>query len=290
MRAATASSVWIANTPPPATAWPVARYLQAIGDAAMTGARWVVAIDPDFQKKLLAGDAGAGANWKRMMQALAFYEEHKEWRAAHAAGRLALIEDAPSGALLSGGVLDMIAVKHTPVRPIPSGRVGPGAMQGAQMAVNVDPGSLTESQKEALKGFTRAGGTLLTGPPGWKFPEPKPGQITLEKGDLEKLDQIWKEMNAMTGRRNLGARLFNVSSMLSNLVEMPDGRLVLHLVNYSDYAVENVTVHVLGKHKSATLFRPDGASVVIQGYEVEEGTGFDIDKMETLASLELSRD
>jgi hypothetical protein len=289
VRASTVAPVWIGNGPPPGKSFPVQRYFQAIGDAAMTGARWVVSLDADFQKRLIAGDARAIADWKRINQALAFYEEHNDWRAAQAAGKLALIEDAPSGALLSGGVLDMIAVKHTPVRPIPNPALTQDAMAGSSMAVNVDPASLTDQQKEALKAFTRAGGTLLTGPPGWKFPTPQPGQITLEKADLDKLDEIWKELNSMTGRRNLGVRLFNVASMLSNLVETKDGKVVLHLVNYSDFAVENVTVHVLGQFKSAKLYRPDGQPITIAGYEVEDGTGFDIDQIGSLGALELSK-
>ena len=154
----------------------------------------------------------------------------------------------------------MIATKHTPVRPVPIERLDAKALGASQLAVNVDPESLTADQKDVLKAFTRAGGTLLTGPPGWKFPMPQKGQITLEKDDLKKLDDIWRELNSLTGRKNLGARLFNVSSMLSNVLELSDGGEVLvHLVNYSDFPVENVTVHVLGAYKSASLYRPDGA-------------------------------
>jgi hypothetical protein len=289
VRASTAAPVWIANVPPAGKSFAGERYIQAVGDAAMTGAHWVVALDSDFQKRLLAGDARALNDWTRINQALAFYELHQDWAASQAYGKLALIEDEPTGALLSGGVLDMIAVKHTPVRPIPNPSLGRDAMAGASMAVNVDPAALTEQQKDALKAFTRAGGTLLTGPPGWKFPAPRPGQITLEKADLEKLDEIWKELNSLTGRRNLGVRLFNVASMLSNLVETKDGKVVLHLVNYADYPVENVTVHVLGQYKSATLYRPAAQPLKIAGYEVEDGTGFDIDQIGPLGALELSK-
>jgi hypothetical protein len=289
VRASTTAPVWIANTPPAGKSFAADRYIQAIGDAAMTGAHWVMALDSDFQKRLLAGDAHALNDWKRINQALAFYEQHEDWSTAQAYGKLALIEDEPTGALLSGGVLDMIAVKHTPVRPIPNPRLSSDAMAGSSMAVNVDPESLNERQKEELKAFTRAGGTLLTGPPGWKFPAPRPGQITLEKADLQKLDEIWKELNSMTGRRNLGVRLFNVASMLSNLVETKDGKVVLHLVNYSDYPVENVTVHVLGQYKTATLYQPAAQPVKIAGYEAEDGTGFDIDRMGPLGALELSK-
>ena len=97
-------------------------------------------------------------------------------------------------------------------------------MKDAKLAVDVDPASLDAAQKETLKNFTRGGGTLLSGPPGWKFPMPKVGEITLGKDDFAKLDEIWKEVNGMTGHTNLGARLFNVSSMLSNLLESRDGK------------------------------------------------------------------
>ena len=185
----------------------------------------------------------------------------------------------------------MIATKHTPVRPVPKRRLAPTALATSTMAVNVDPESLSPEQKDALKSFTRAGGTLLTGPPGWKFPVLKGDQITLEKDDLKKLDDIWHELNSLTGRKNLGARLFNVSSMLSNVSEIPGRNQVLvHLVNYSDYPVENVTVHVLGNYKSAVLERPDGPPVRIDGYSVDEdGTGYDVDRVATVGTLVLQK-
>ncbi|HLJ16909.1 MAG TPA: hypothetical protein VKV15_20615 [Bryobacteraceae bacterium] len=286
--ASTNKPIWIANQPPPKANLNVTRYLQAIGDAAMTGAHWVVALDPDFNQRLLAGDPAALKDWLRIGQNLRFYEEHKDWRAARPHSQLALVEDASSGALLSGGILDMIAVKHTPVLPVPVPKLHSDSMRDAKMAVNVDPGSLNDHQKEILKAFTRAGGTLLTGPPGWKFPEAKPGQITLEKADLDKLDEIWKELNSMTGRKNLGARLFNVSTMLSNLLESPDGKqVILQLVNYSDYPVENITVHLLGKFQHARLYRPEAAPKDLSPYEVEDGTGVDVDNMSALATLVL---
>ncbi len=290
VRASTNAMVWIANQPPPGKTYPVARYLQAIGDAAMTGARWVVALDDDFNTKLLARDKPALEGWKRIAQVLEYYERNRQWRSAQPFAQLALVEDVDSGALLSGGILDMIAVKHTPVRPVPKSHVDQDTLSASKMAVNVDPESLTPGQRDVLKAFTRAGGTLLTGPPGWKFPMPRPDQITLEKDDLKKLDDIWRELNSMTGRKNLGARLFNVSSMLSNLLEMPDHTTVLlHLVNYSDFPVENVTVHVLGKYREAKLFRPEGDPLPVSGYPVDDGTGFDIDKVQSVGTLVLQR-
>ncbi|MDX2153290.1 MAG: hypothetical protein SFV54_21270 [Bryobacteraceae bacterium] len=275
-KAASKGVVWIGVRPPEKNTFRVERYLQAIGDAAMSGARWVVALDADFEKRLLGGDDRARKDWERMARHLRFYEEHREWRGLDPYGLLALVEDTP-GALLSGGILDMIAVKHTPVRPMPTRRLQGGALRGAQMAVNVNPETLSAEQQEALRTFARSGGTLLTGPPGWKFPAVPDGQITLADEAVKTLDTIWKELNSMTGRRNLGVRLFNVASMLSNLTATADGKtLYLHLVNYSDYPVDSVTAHVLGRWTKAKLYTPEGPPKDLEIYPVDEGTGIDI--------------
>lgn len=287
-RAATDSPVWIANVPPPRTVVTTERYTQAIADAAITGARWVVALDEDLAQRLLRRDDKALKAWDQIAAHLRFYELHREWRAMQPAGALAVVEDVESGALLSGGVLDMIAVKHTPVRPVPNRRLTDAAMADSRMAVDVDPSQLTAEQKAVLTAFTRRGGTLLNGPAGWKFPTPKDGQITMSDEETKKLDEIWKEVNAMTGRRNLGVRLFNVSSMLSNLVASPDQKSwVLHLVNYADYPVENVTVHLQRKFTKAKLLTPDGKQQDIALYENEDGSAADIDRIATVGSLVL---
>ena len=285
-RASTQSAIWIANAPPEKTAIGVSQYLHAVGDAGLAGARWVVALDEDLNRRVLARDPAALLVWRQIGAHLKYYEEHKDWRAMRAHSNLALVEDVDTGALLSGGVLDMIAVKHTPVRPIPYAKISPAAMQGTKIAVDVNPPALSPEQREVLKAFTRSGGTLFTGPPGWKFRSLRKDEITLEKVDLDRLDEIWKELNSLMGRTNLGARLFNVSSMLSNLLEAPDQKqVVLQLVNYTDFPVENITAHVLGSFHTAKLLRPNQPPRTLETYAVEDGTGIDIDQIGALATL-----
>jgi hypothetical protein len=282
------ATIWIANQPPAKTIVTGARYLQVYADAAISGGRWVIALDNDFAARLHNGDADATGDWRRLSQLARFFEGHAEWRGLGEEGKLALVQDPAKGGLLSGGILDMIAVKHTPVRPVPKQHLSPDALKGATLAVNVDSESLTAEQKEILRNFTRSGGTLLTGPPGWKDPTPNAGSITLEKAELERLNDIWRDVNNMVGRRNLGVRLFNVSSMLSNFLGTPDGKTaVLHLVNYSDYPVENVTVQFLGDYKKATLLAPDGTAKPLEVYPTEEGGGVDIAKVGVCATIKL---
>ncbi|MBI2685458.1 MAG: hypothetical protein HYX27_04010 [Acidobacteria bacterium] len=287
-RALTSNPVWIANTPPTGKAYPISRYLQVAAEAAMCGARWVIALDKDFEKRLLSNDANAVRDWRKLASLLAFIESQKEKLQWPAAGQLTLIQDAASGSMLSGGILDMIAVKHTPVRPIPASKMKLKEMRGAVMAVNVSPSTMTSAEREVLAQFTRSGGTVLTGPKNWQFPTPREGQVVLDERELTKLDAIWKEVNTLTGRRNLGARLFNAGTMLSNLTESPDhGKQLLHLVNYTDFPVESITVHMLGNWKKATLLQPGVPPKILETYPTEEGTGIDIPEMSWYAILEL---
>jgi hypothetical protein len=285
-RASTKSVIWMANQPPAKMVIPAARYLQAIGDAAMVGARWVVSLDADLAQRLLSREEKALAAWTEITRTLGFYAAHPEWNRWEAWGNLAIVQDSSSGGLISGGILDMISVKHTPVRPVPIPDLGDSRMKGATMAVNVDPAAMSAAQKEVLRRFTRGGGTLLTAPPGWKFPPQQDDQITLGKDDIETIDSMWKEINSMTGRRNLGARMFNVASTLTHMAASPDGKkLVIQFVNFSDYELENITVHLLGNYRSVSLLLPGEAPRALKTFEADEGTGVEIAKMNSVAAL-----
>jgi hypothetical protein len=171
---------------------------------------------------------------------------------------------------------------------VPRQRLSPEALAGAKMAVNIDGDSLTPEQKEILRAFARGGNMILNGPPGWKDPSPAAGAITLEKTELERLGDMFRDINSMIGRRNLGVRLFNVASMLSNYVSAPDGKsAVVQLVNYSDYPVDDVTLHYLADFPRATLITPEGAEKKLEVYKTEDGYGVDLARISTCAAIRL---
>src|SRR5206468_1098218 len=72
--------LWIANEPPPKTVVTGARYLQVIADAAISGARWVLAFDSDFARRLHSRQADALSDWRRMGSLIGYFEQHPEWR------------------------------------------------------------------------------------------------------------------------------------------------------------------------------------------------------------------
>jgi hypothetical protein len=286
VRAATDRAFWLSAPPPPKSVVTLSRYLQMIADPAMVGGRWILDFEPEFFTRLAANEAKAAKDFKRINQLLEFFEKYRKFQTLPAFGQLAVVGDVVNGALLSGSVLDMITVKHTPVRPVPFKAVDAKAFDRATMAVNVDPQSLDAKQQQVLKDFTRAGGTVLTAPPGWRMPAPRPDQIVTDAEEVKKLDQIWKEVNGLMGRRNLGVRLFNVSSMLSNMLGPPDGsRVIVYLVNYSDFPVDSIAVHLLGKYSKVTIHWPERAPKPLSPYENEDGTGVDIDILESAAIL-----
>ena len=288
VRAWGGTPLWIANLPPERSVITAQRYQQVIADAAASGARWVVALDGALAAALAKREAAALKTWQGIGAMAAYFEGHPEWRTLGQLGKLAVVQDPAKGGLVSGGILDMIAVKHTPARPVARERLSAEALRGATMAVNLDAEAMTPEQTEVLRNFTRGGGVLLTGPSDWKDRAPEAGRFTLEKAELERLNEIFRDVNSLVGRRNLGVRLFNVASMLSSALVSADGKTeIVHLVNYSDYPVENVTMHFLGEFKRATLLSPGGAAQALEIYRTEDGWGVDIDKVGVCATIRL---
>lgn len=282
-------TIWVSSAPPAGTIVPGERYLQAIADCAMAGGRWVVSLDSDFAARLGKREPAALRDWKRMGAMLAYFEQHPEWRDYKPAGKLAVVQDPENGALVSGGILDMIGARHTPVRPVPVARLSPEALAGSAITVNVAGAALPAAKQEVLKGFARGGGTLLNAPAGaLAGHSPEAPTLALEKAELESVADLWRDVQSLIGRRNLGVRLFNVSAMLSNLLASPDGKtVVLHLVNYSGYPVENVAVHLDGSFRSARLLSPDGEEKNLELYPVEGGVGVDVPSVSVCATLRL---
>jgi hypothetical protein len=195
-----------------------------------------------------------------------------------------------SGALYSGGFLDMIGARHVPVTVAPASRINEARLPGVRLLLNIDPSSLTPEQKQRVQEIARGGAMVVNGPPGWKLDAgADPSRITFDEKQIKQLDEAWREINSLIGRRNFAVRLFGAPSMLSALKATP-GRetLALHLVNYSDYPVESISVHVDGKFTKATLLTPQGERPG-DLYAMEEGTGVDIDRVEDVAILLIER-
>lgn len=283
------TAVWIGVRPPADRVMTGENFVHAIGDAAMSGARWVLSLTPSFVNEVAGGKPKAVEEWARVKRVLSFYEANRRYWDLPAAGQVGLVIGAPTGALLSGGLVDMFASRQTPVVPLPPEKLAPERLGGLKMLINVDPSKLEVAQNEALRDAARRGARLLLGPPGWKLELPPEDQITFAKEQVATVDSMWKEINGAIGRSNQGVRLFNAGGLLSNLAATPDGRtLVLHMVNYTSYPVESLTVYALGQYKRVRWLTPQGERTP-ETFEVDEGTGISIDRIVDVGMLVMER-
>src|SRR5262249_30224591 len=154
---------------------------QAIGDAAIVGARWIVSLDRDLDRRLLARDPDAIKQWRTIAGYLSYYESHPEWRGYKAYSRMAVIQDAANGGLLSGSLLDMLTSQRSSVKVVPPGKLDAEALRGTHVVLDVDPSALGPAQQKAIDDFVNAGGTLINPPAKWRFPDTSDDQIILER-------------------------------------------------------------------------------------------------------------
>jgi hypothetical protein len=288
LRAATDAAVWLGERPPVKTLIPPDRYALAVADAAMAGARWIVAMDDDLQKRLLDHEGGALRAWQRINEYIRYFDDKPEWRGYRPYSQFALVEDSGSGGLLSSGLLDMLSVQHTAVRAVPTRRLSAKTLQGARVVLNVDAEAMDAQQKQDLQSFKESGGVLVNAPRGWRFPPISPDQTVPNRSQIDHMQPIWEPTYNATARKNFGIRTFNTSSVLFHLLAAPDGKsLLVHLLNYADLPAQDVTVYVLGTWKRARLYRPDGPVEELPVYPVKDGMGVDVAKISVLATLRL---
>jgi hypothetical protein len=288
VRAATSAAVWLGERPPGGTVFPAQRYCLAVADAAMAGARWIVALDRDLQKRLLEGDRSAIQDWNKITGYVRYFAAEPEWREYRPFSEFALIQGAGSGGLLSSGLLDMLSVQHTAAKPVPTGTMSAQALHSARVVLNVDADSLKAQQKHDLEAF-QAGGGIVIGPPAdWHFPKTSPDQTVPSRQQMNQMQPVWEATYNATARKNFGVRTFNTSGVLFNLLATSDGKsMLVHLLNYQDLPADDVTVFVLGNWKRARLYRPDAPMREMPVYSVKDGTGVDIQKIPVLATLRL---
>ncbi len=283
LRASIDGVLWLAAPPPEGMVVPPERYGIAIADAAAAGARWIVSLDRDLEKRLLAGNAEALEDWKRITGYARYFEDHREWRAYQPFGRMALTQDPESGGLLSAGLLDLMFAQHIAARAVPASRFNAASLSGVKTVIRI-----SNADQRVLDDFVRSGGALVSPPPEWRFGADSAGATTPNKLQLRRIQEIWEMLYNATARKNFGARTFNTAGILFNVLASPDQkRLLVHLVNYTGYPADTITVHALGTWKKAWLYRPEGAVTEVPVYPVKDGTGIDLDQLDVVATLML---
>jgi hypothetical protein len=249
LRSEVSDAIWVASRPPPGQAFPLRRYEQVMGDAALAGARWIIDIDEKMASSLVAGDPAARKDWSQLTRLAAFLRAIPDLGKLEPYSRLGVSVAPPTGGLVSGGVLDMIGAQHIPFHVVNTGK-------GMEQFFDFADNSIV------------------------KFPKTSLGRTLVRAEDVGSLEPVYRRVEVIVGRTNFGLRVFNGAGILSAPYSLPGGAVGILLVNYTSYPAENITLHVLGTWKKATLEAPGQPPKTLNIYSVKTATAVEIDSLD----------
>ena len=86
-------TVWVGFDPAPGAKLAAEAYELAVADSASHGARWVISLDDGLRADLAAKKQPAADTWKKLIDTVAFFEQHKELRTYQPNGLVAIISN-----------------------------------------------------------------------------------------------------------------------------------------------------------------------------------------------------
>jgi hypothetical protein len=282
-RSASWRPVWISYEPDHGTA---ADYERSVADAAVAGGRWIVALDDGLRSKLRRNDASAVDTWRRLGACLRFAEQNAEWRSFGPYARLGFILDTASRDQdLQDEYLKLVARRQAPYRVIVRSKLESGSLEGlrAVLATALDPP--TGPERKLLGAFAEGGGVVVVGPSWGDAPKDRTfAEVPAGKGRIV----VYRDPDPETVARDMkelsvdeaGMMAFNVPSVLTYASAGIDGKRVLvQLLNYSDYPATAITIRLAGTFKTARLLQPNAAPSTLSISAAEGKTDVAIPKL-----------
>jgi hypothetical protein len=257
-------SVWIAYQPDHGST--AADYARSVADAAVAGGRWIVGLDDTLRSKLRRNEGAAVDAWRHVGACIRFAEQNSEWRSFEPYGNLGLILDtASTDPDMEDEYLKLVARRQVPYRVIVRSQLGSASLAGLRAVLATVLVPPTPPERKVLREFAERGGVVVVGPSWGDAPKDRPfAEIAVGKGrvivyrdpDPETVARDMKELSV----EEAGMMVFNVPSVLTYASRTGDGkRLLVQLLNYSDFPATAITIRVNGSFKTARLFVPDAA-------------------------------
>jgi hypothetical protein len=244
-------------------------YERALADAAAAGGHWIVSLDDAFRAKLRARDFSALETWRRISSYLKFAGSHPAWRAVAPYGNVGIVLDpASTNPGVTDEYLNLVSRRQVPYRLM--ARTGLNAAAVAKfralVVTELDPPSTAE--RKLLQDFAENGGLLVAGPSWGGAPQTEPfAEVSASKGRVVVYKDpdpgtVARDLKELLSDDDLGVVLFNVPSVITFASGGAPGQpLLVQLLNYSDHAVEAITLRVAKKVRSARLETPEGPAV-----------------------------
>ena len=290
-------AVWMVFDPSQQVKLSTEGYLLAVADVAAYGGRWVISLDSQMLAGLASQAAPAMDAWKRIVGALAFFEQNKPVRTFEPTTRLAVISNF-SGAdrFLAEETLNLLPRLREPFRAIARSQAAAASFDGLQGILYADQEPPDAKLRQKLIAFAKGGGTLFVRSK-WPNPEGSPAPLSpaeayllfnvrsLGKGRLATAKEddpdayfVCADIQNILSHRGDVVRLYNGASMNYYLHASPKGgQGAIHLLNYSRRpGSDGVVLYVKTPYRSARFVSPEIASPVALEWAPQKAGGAEL--------------
>jgi hypothetical protein len=285
-----AESIWLLYDPPGENTIVLSEsYVIAVADCLAYGGHWVISLDDLLRSGMASNDPPATATWKRLIRAVEFFEQHKQWRTYRPNSVVGVLSDfSGPNEDLSQELLNLLSRRLLPYRVLDKSRVSNAAFDGLEEIVYVDEDAPDNDLRQKILAFVRDGGLLLAGSK-WKtegsvmpgLTHPRFEVHRLGKGRLatskeETLDPylVAADAHLLLSHANDLVRFYNTGASTAFYTTLPNGRRsLLQLVNYTTAlsASNAVTVWFRRPYRYAQLWQIGSDSPVVLKKSAELG-------------------
>jgi hypothetical protein len=302
-------TVWVGFDPPPQAKLAAEAYVLAVADPASHGARWVISLDDQLRADLTAKKQPAADTWKKLIDTVAFFEQHKELRTYQPHGLLAVMSSFTGPDFDAGEeAVNLLPRLRQAFRVIARSRAAGASFAGLQAIFYVDKEPPEAALRQKLLAFARDGGILFV-PSTWPNPEGPPAPAepyllfsmrTVGKGRLavckeaqpDAYDTVADIQNIMSHRNDL-LRLYNAPSANFLYETTAQGKQgVIQLLNYSRRpGSDGPLFYVKEPYKSARLVSPEIASPEELQWAPQEAGGAELSlpRLSVYGAIELEK-
>jgi hypothetical protein len=249
-----------------------AAYTIALADTAAAGARWMMSLDAELQKGLPAGNDSALQTWHAIVQALAFFENHRGWTAWEPWAAVGVLSTfAGKNEFLGQELLNLAARRNLLYRVLDRSLPASQKFSGLPAILYLDPDPPAVALQSKLTAFVESGGLLILPHAldaafpgrksafcpvaGYELRGQGKGAIAAAMEDWDDPYFLALDVHNLVRRRNDPVTLFNAGSLWEHYSVAPDGRSdLLQLVGFTSRPYEAVSLALTKPKRQAALY------------------------------------
>jgi hypothetical protein len=239
--------VWVSVEPPEKTIIRAEHYALAVADAEAYGGRWIITLDADTRKGLLANNSDPREIWQTIGKALRFFRQQEpKWQGLQPLARLGVLSDFEGdNEFMATEILNLGARRHLAYRILVPPRVDLKGLAGVLWVYQKAPEG---EMLKTLRAFVSTGGLLILPASAAHLSDglPPAGRTefgyrlyTMGKGRLAVPSETWgdpyvvaSDAQRLLTRRHDVSRLWNPGA--SNTLSLVSGsRAVTQILNFT---------------------------------------------------------